>query len=348
VTLAAALTAALARRLRHAALVLAAGALAALSLLPYREAFARSMAWRVVSRNPLAPPNLLDLLADLAALSGLPVAIVAGLVIVLALTGLLQRFATGLPAEARERAIYATALVGIAVAIVVGAFALSGPTVMPRHLGALLALGALSVDAIAAQVWSRRVGLVAAAVVLLVSAPVGAAALGVRLTNVDLVARRLEAAARPGDLIVSNPWFVGITLERHYRGAVPRTSIPPVPDFRNHRYSWIREQMMAPAPLAPLHVAIADTLARGGRVWFVGGLAILPPDRPVPSLPPAPASRTEWFDVPYYIVWSMQTGDFVRRHALRWEQLEVTSPRPVSPVESPRVLMIEGWAGGAR
>ena len=347
VTLAAALTAASARRFRSAGLVLAAGALAAVSLLPDREAFARSMTWRVLSRNPLDPPSPFGLARDLFALSGAWVAGIATIVALLAVIGLARHVAgrVALAGIARDRAIYASSIVGLSVAIVVGAFALSGPTVMPRHVAALLALLALAIDAVMAQVWSRRVRLAAALAVTAISVPVAFGPLGVRLTNVDLVARHLEAHARATDLIVSNPWFVGITLERNYRGPAPRTSIPSVPDLKNHRYAWIRERMMATEPLAPVHGAIAETLRRGDRVWFVGGLTFVPPGQPLPSLPPAPRSPTEWFDVPYYIVWSMQTGDFVSRHALRWTQVDVPSPRPVSAAESPRLLRIEGWSG---
>jgi hypothetical protein len=342
VTLAAAITAGIARRFTAAILALVAGGIAAVSLLPYLEAFARSMSWRVLSRNPLDPPNPFGLVRELVALSGPPVAVAAAIVVLLAVVGVVRQMRSGhVPAPT----IYAGAMIVLSVAIVLGAFAVSGPTVMPRHLGALLALLALGIDAIVAHAWSARIGVVAALGVAVIGAPVATMALGMRLTNVDLVARHLEAHARPTDLIVSNPWFVGITLERNYRGATPRSSIPPVPDFQNHRYAWIRERMMDPEPLAPLHAAIAETLRRGGRVWFVGGLAFAQPGQPVPALPPAPASPTQWFDVPYYVVWSMQTGDFARRHSLRWTQTEVPSPVAVSPVESPRILMIEGWSG---
>lgn len=42
--------------------------------------------------------------------------------------------------------------------------------------------------------------------------PLSARWTGVRQTNAD---------ARPGDLIVMNPWFVGLSFARYYRGGVP-------------------------------------------------------------------------------------------------------------------------------
>jgi hypothetical protein len=104
--------------------------------------------------------------------------------------------------------------------------------------------------------------------------------------------------------------------------------------------------MASREPLAPLFADIGGSLARGGRVWFVGPPAFLPQGQLAPSLPVAPNAPTGWFDAPYLFVWSMQTGDFVKRHAVRWELVQIASSRPVSAQESPTVVMVEGWAGG--
>jgi hypothetical protein len=67
----------------------------------------------------------------------------------------------------------------------------------------------------------------------------------------------------------------------------------------------------------------------------------------VPVLPRPPVPPTGWFDVPYLVTWSMQTGDFVRRHALRWFVIRIEPGQPVSALENLSVLMVEGWADGA-
>lgn len=344
--LAAAAVGAMAGRWRSVVLAPAAAVLAAASLLPYREAVSRSMTWRALSRNPLETANPLSRLADVVSFGSTAVLVVWIGVAAVAVYGL-TRLVTSrdtVSAATRERILYAVLVVTLAAAVVLGVFSLAGPVIMPRHLSALLALLALMLDVIVARLLPRPARLVAVVTVVVVALPISTVQLGVRLTNVDLVSRHLEREARPGDLIVVNPWFVGTTFDRYYRGKTAWTSLPPLSDFTHQRYDLVRERMQSREPLAPLFAAIAGVLEGGGRVWFVGPPAFLPTGQPVPVLPPAPATPTQWFDVPYLVTWSMQTGDFVRRHALRWQQVPIASDRPVSPTENPSVLMVEGWA----
>ena len=322
-------------------------AFAALSLAPYRAIVERSMVWRVVSRNPVDTTSPLSRLAEVLSAGSMPSLIVWAAIAVLAGYGLARVRWTSSeePLRATRASVtFAVGVVVIAAGSVLGIFGAVGPVAMARHLVALVALGALGLDVAVSRLCPRWTRLAAVAAIVVVATPVATTQLGLRVTSVDLVSRHLEAAARPGDLIVVNPWFVGLTFDRYYRGPVAWTSVPPLPTLRHHLYDTLRERMMSPAPLTPLFADIARALEGGGRVWFVGPPAFLPPGQPVPVLPPAPGTPTKWFDVPYLVTWSMQTGDFVRRHALRWQQAPIPSDRAVSPMENPSVLMVEGWA----
>ena len=327
------------------ALVIATGVMAAVSLLPFEAAMTRSMPWRMLSRNPLAPSNPLTAMSEVLS-AGSPAMLVVWLVVLLAAVVGLARMvrqdaATG---AVRYRALYATVTIALALAGVLLAFGLAGPVAMPRHLMAAVALLALGVDVLIGLAWSRWVRVAAVGAVLLAAVPVSLERTAQRATSVDLVARHLEAAARPGDLIVVSPWFVTLTFDRYYHGAVPRIPVPPLPAFRHHDYTLVRERMMAREPLAPLHEAIARTLDAGGRIWFVGGLHFLPAGQRPPVLPPAPGTESQWFDVPYLVTWSMQTADFVRQHALRWAIVKVDAGQPVNALENPSVMLVEGSA----
>lgn len=335
------------RRFRVAAMCAGVLVVAGASLLPYRAALERSMAWRLLTRNPLDASSPFARLAEVLSADSLPL-----LVVWLAIGGLViwgcARMMTLAADETshRQPVAYAMVAAGIAVALVLGVFGVAGPVAMARHLVALLAVLALAVNVVVMRLVPRWARVAAVVAVVAVASPVAMERLAWRQTSVDLVARYLAQTARPGDLIVVNPWFVGLTFGRYYDGTARWTTIPPVGHPRHHFYDLVRERMSSAEPLAPLFADIAGSLEHGGRVWFVGAPAFLPAGRTAPTLPAAPATPTGWFDVPYLVVWSMQTGDFVKRHAVRWELVQVPSAQTVSPLERPSVVMVEGWAGG--
>src|SRR2546427_131604 len=117
---------------------------------------------------------------------------------------------------------------------------------------------------------------------------------GIRQTNVDLIAQYVHTAAQPGDLILVNPWYVGITFNRYYRGPVPWMTLPPMEDLTVHRYDLLKLRMTSAEPLAPLYGAIQGALESRHRVWLVGGL-LFPPAGP-PGCRPAPSRfpRARW------------------------------------------------------
>lgn len=347
--LAAAAVNVLSGRRKAAALPFAAVALAALSLLPYQGAVTRSLPWRALFRNPIDRTSAIGRLADVISSFSTPVLVVWLGIAALALLGL-ARWAWGDRRDesgaTRERVLYAALTAALGTAAVVTLFWLTGPSVMPRHLLALVALLALGLDVVVTRLSPRWTRVAAIVAVVVVASPLAMDRLSVRLTSVDVTARHLEHAAGPNDLIVIAPWFVGVTFDRYYRGATPWTTLPPLPDLKNHRYDLIRELMLTPDSVRPVTEAITRTLAGGGRVWFVGDLYFQPPGVPPVVLPPPPGAPTGWFETPYSVSWSTQVADFVRRYALRWYRVDVRSGLRVSPTENPSILLVEGWSGG--
>ena len=64
-----------------------------------------------------------------------------------------------------------------------------------------------------------------------------------RQSNVDLIADWLGSQAQTGDLIIVNPWFLGVSFNRYYRGVAPWVTVPVLSDRRIHRYDLMREKM---------------------------------------------------------------------------------------------------------
>ena len=52
------------------------------------------------------------------------------------------------------------------------------------------------------------------------------------MTNLDLVAQRLNLEANKDDLILMHPWFCGVTLHRYYKGGAEWLTLPPLADYR--------------------------------------------------------------------------------------------------------------------
>jgi hypothetical protein len=98
-------------------------------------------------------------------------------------------------------------------------------------------------------------------------------AVRLRLTNIDLVAKRLSNEARPGDLIIVCPWYMGTSFQRYYQGSAHWTNFPDVNDFLGAGYLEMRQKVMSKGTPAGIQKDLArmrTVLQSGGRIWWVG------------------------------------------------------------------------------
>ena len=347
--LAAGAVAAVRRDWRTIGLVAGAGAAAAITMLPYAGAVARSMPWRPLHETSFGASDLL--IRWLTAFAGAD-ARLAAVWLVTAAVGLVAAVTLLAPRAglvAHPRLAYAALAV---VAMTIGHLGLMAVTRrLPSywHFVALMGPVAVALDAIFVErPWLRwaRLAVIVAALPMLVALALERG--DTRRTNLDLVAGHLTVEARTGDLIVVNPWAAAPTLTRYYRGAAPIVTLPPIDDLTMQRPDLLKERMAATAPLAPLHQAMETTLRGGHRLWLVGDLTVPPPGQPPLVLPPAPGAPTGWAEAPYQAAWTMQTGDLLRRRALRWRPIDLREPQPVDGMERLRFGVVEGWREGVR
>ncbi len=165
-----------------------------------------------------------------------------------------------------------------------------------------------------------------------------------RLTNVDLVAQKLEASATRDDLILINPWWPGITFNRYYHGPTPWTTLPALSDLRVHRIDQLRERMAAEHPIDDIKVAVVKTLRSGHKVWLVGGLSWLRQGESPGEIAPAPTETYGWQEAPYIETWARQVAFVIQLHATQSPVLEeVPADGPVNPFENEPLIGITGW-----
>ena len=167
--------------------------------------------------------------------------------------------------------------------------------------------------------------------------------LRLRMTNADLVARRLASVAAPDDLVLVSPWYYGVSFDRYYRGPASWMTLPDLPEHGIHRYDLLKARLAALHPIDDVLAAAQRTLSGGHRVWLVGQLRLPPPGQAPPVLPPAPASPAGWHDFPYVQSWALQLGAMLRAHAGALARVPVPCPDPVSPLEDMTLAVAAGW-----
>ncbi|HYN81582.1 MAG TPA: hypothetical protein VES88_08780 [Gemmatimonadaceae bacterium] len=340
---------------KKAALVVLIGALAAISLVPYAAMIQETSSVRVLQTTDYNLGWFRERLNETLRPAGAwaPYVWVGAFAVAVMLGVRAVRLPGQLAISQSQRRLVLFALVSLVVGVV-GTFVfldqLSWFT-RPWYYITLLALAAVCIDALfGAVIHTVPLRIARLGIVLLLAAATILPAAGEsrqRMTNVDLIASRLHQIGRPGDLILVNGWYPGVSFSRYYRGPVSWMTVPPLGFYRYHRYDKIKTLMMLrdqTMPVRPATDQAAVVLQGGHRVFIVGGLIFSRPNRP--RSPPRPAPRPgdhPWPEAEYSTEWSLMLGDFLREHSSTLVKVPVEVPTPVSPYEDLELLVAEGW-----
>jgi len=323
------------------------GLAAGLSLLPYLPAVRAAREWGV----------LVQVGADLSRFQlalGSAVPIDTGLWILLAVGGVVVAAAQIAPGARRDpalerdrrRALYAGLTLVGGIAAFCGFIVWSNLMTQPWHYLPLMALVAVSLDALAGPLLRPAgVRIVACAVLVVATAlhlVAAAAPLRVRQTNLDLVAATLGAAAAPNDLVLIHPWYYGVTFHRYYAGPAPWMTIPALANLEIHRWDQLARCMQQPTCVDSVARAVADTLAAGGRVWLIGTLPDLAEGEIPPRPPPAPAPGLGWNIDAYGNAWANVVQAAFLPHLRGAEAVPVPVPGPVNDYERVPLFRLDG------
>jgi hypothetical protein len=337
------------RRWREAALVLAVGAIAAITLLPYVSSYRTISEWAVIWKHDWGYAVLFAKFADALLGAGVWVArfwvsalahAVWGVVLVFAFAACMRELLSrrGVDTTAEDRSLFLLVTIAIAVP---GYFALLDSLQVVTQVWyyqSLIALLALSTDgalSLRSEVSRFEAGakLALAAAGLALAAPVAWERRATRMTNVDEIAARLEREAMPADLVLVTQYLISASFDRYYRGQTPWITLPEV---RNHRFQdsrSVKEKMSRPDPIRSELDRIAVTLRDGHRVWVIGALWLPRSGKAPPDPPPAPAPETGWSEGPYMSAWSAQAAAVFAREARAVRRVIAPSGGPVIPFE---------------
>lgn len=335
------------RRQWHRAFgVMSLGLAAAISMLPYVVPLRHAQSWWLLSKAGI---NFNGFLSRISEATGLLIGVWVVLILFAVLFGIGRVFiqtASDDPPEQTDLLLFA----GLSLVLGLAGFGffihLSGLPTEPWYYIPALVFAAVCCDAILprlhplARVWVLVIA-AACAVYAGVSAP---PALRMRQTNGDLAAASIASQAQPGDLILVQPWYQGITFARHYHGIAPWTTLPPLADYRFHRYDQFKIQIQMVDPTKPVFQQMETVLRSGHRVWVVGDLSASRSNCAVSdNLPPAPHGPQGWYDEPYTLAWGARLGSFLAFHAASFTAVAGLSTNSVNPMESMKLLKASGW-----
>jgi hypothetical protein len=343
---------------RAAVLILIAGMVAALSLLPYLPILVAGRSSVEVLRTDLHFKYILD---NLAVATGFPFAPYAGAWVLLAIIVIAGAGAamfcktetgdqSGGSLEVQDVRAFAGTVLSAGSVGYAGFLWLVGLPTQPWYYVPLLALVAACFDA-GLPSWSRLgrtvfFGLVTATA-LMAALVAGRDLDTYRFTNVDVLTRQLMSEVAPEDFVVVTPWYCGISFNRYFNSSTPWATLPPMTDHSVHRYDLVRIQMQDTNAIQPVLDKIALTLNSGRRVWVVseaGLMGIPEPGTPSPyNLPPPPLPGYGWSGLPYTLEWASQAAHFISNHSQRFEPVKIAPPGNLHISENLDLFVASGW-----
>jgi hypothetical protein len=334
------------RRWRGALLVLAAGAMAAASLIPYVSIVRRSQDWYLLEEYGF---SLAGGWNKLVGAIGYPVTAFAWVWVALCLGAaassllVLTRHGAEVTLPRRELMTFGAVALCTGVAGFTVFLEVADLPTQPWYYVPLLAFVGVCLDATlpAYHRWARPALSALGVLAVLIGYPSGVRAAEVRQTNIDLLAARVAEEAGPDDYVIVHPWYCGASFARYYHGAAPWTTLPPLADHALHRYDLLKVEMQKEHPIQPVLDRMASTLRGGHRVWLVGGIQLS--TTPPRDVHPAPHNPWGWLDREYSVVWGDQAGYLAGTHAEHGVVEGEPAQEGVNPLENLPLVMVYGW-----
>ena len=336
--------------------IFGAGALAALSLVPYVTGVLAGRDDSASLRTGLNPSRLVNGLLETFGYPRQEISFVWLLLFVALLWHgwrIWRRQETSPVAPENFRAdlpLFAAVTAGISVFGFLGFLWLAALPSQSWYFLPLMVVSALCLDLVI-SFWPKKIQLAIAALLVLSTAlilPTTWGILAVKYTNVNVWTQQLEKSVAPEDYVIVDPWYCGLTFAHYFKPATPWDTLPPLADHATHRYDLVKLQLQNTNALAPVLEKISATLRSGHRVWVVAlyGWMDVPEPGTVapPPLPPAPLGRYGWSEVPYTMSWVSQVAHRLGDQSEKFER--VKNPAASGRfIEETELFVAQGWRG---
>ena len=334
------------RRWRDTLPILAVGATAAVSLLPYVPLIIRAQDWYIICKVGF---HFSRGWKQLSVATGSPLTVFTWVWVALWIGALAAAISVlfwrrdRLPDHARRLILFAGSSLVLGAAGFAFFLKLGALPTQPWYYVPLMAFSVVCLDTIflAAWRWARPAAMILAALTISTTFLFELPAVKCRQTNVDLIAASFSSEVAPNDYVIVHPWYCGVTFQRYYKAGAPWTTLPPLEDYAVHRYDLLKAKMQTKDPIAPVIDRVTSTLRSGNRVWLVGNIPF--DQNPLPEIRPAPNNPWGWFDPPYSFHWGAQVTQFLSAHCQRSDVVIAPSTNCVNPVENLPVFVMTGW-----
>jgi hypothetical protein len=334
------------RRWRHTLPILAVGAAAAVSLLPYVPLIIRAKGWSMTARPGFRFSRGWE---QLSLATGSPLTVFTWVWIALSMGALAATISVlfwrrdRLPDHVRGLILFAGTSLVLAAAGFAFFLRLAALPTQPWYYVPLMAFSVVCLDTIflAAWRWAQTAAVILATLTIFTTFLFGLPGVKCRQTNLDLIAASLSSEVAPNDYVIVHQWHLGVTFQRYYKSEAPWTTLPPLEDHALHRVDLLKAKMQTKDPIAPVIDQITSTLQSGNRVWLVGNFPVT--QEPLPEILPAPNNPWGWFDVPYSFHWGAQVTQFLSAHCQRSAVVMAPSTNCVNPFENVPVFVVTGW-----
>jgi hypothetical protein len=328
--------------------LIAIGIVAAISLLPYWQIFKEAQQWSALTKYPATFLWIWKVLSQaLAAHGHFMFEIWIGLFIlgIAAAVNLQFNRLPDVSKTERDFVLFCAITMVTSIALLLTLYNLINIRTEPWYYLPAMALAAVSLDAIL-----RRKGylvtvfrIILAILIVVFSWNAVWQKVHTRQTNLDIIASELERSADKDDMILLHPWYYAVTFQYYYHGPAVFMAIPPINDFKVHRYDLVKEKMASADPLEPIFSRITSTLVSGRQVWVVSHMSFPSKEKLPCSLPPAPHELYKWRLIPYMDCWWEQTGYFINSHCLECTVVQLATDTLVNSYEDCYITLIQGW-----
>ncbi len=313
--------------------ICAVGLIAALSLIPYISFIKNANDWSIVAQAQQHQDSIWPVISQAFGIPSLP-GISAILIVISFLALIFFSLRSQETVQQKEKILFIIISLFIGALLFITFLVRIRVPVKDYYLIPIIALTAIVLEII---IESKKVRILLALLLLIISFPKVFTDLKTRVTDIDLIAEQIAENANTNDYILINPWQVGVSFNHYYMGANKWQTLPPMEDLSIFRYDLIKEKLSQPDPTKEVFDQIEKTLSSGNKVWVVGYIETLPGETVTKDKP------TGNFMNPYLEYWTVQLNQFLKDHKVNQQPVALDYSKSIHDYENFPLTVLSNW-----